>query len=77
MAAGPKLIMEEFLRDAQKAKHALGYAPGCDLLEQETWLALNMAYTVIIEAIEKALPSLPEGTAEQIKEQRYGKGAPS
>ena len=74
MAAGPKLIAEEFLRDARKAIHALGYAPGCDLFNDPTdWNYLSERYVDLIGRLEGMVQTLPEGTAEAIREKNHGR----
>ncbi len=72
MAAGPKTIATEFLREAKANLHALGYAPGCDLFEMGDWCHLNDLYTALVVRLDGMLPALPEGTAEQVREVRYG-----
>ena len=73
MAAGPKLICQELLKDAEKAYHACGYAPGMDLIDSmDDWSFLYHSYEKLIDKLRELVSTLPEGSAESIREQRYG-----
>ncbi len=67
MAAGPRTIALEFLQDVAKMRHALGYAPGCDLFEHDDWRALSDAFTSATETLQRILGYAPAGRVEEVR----------
>jgi len=87
MAAGPKRIAQEFQGTDDLMKngvrqmrsrveqfiHALGYAPGCDLLPGDSWRDLYDGFKALETQLDRldtilqyAIAESPEGRAEEV-----------
>lgn len=73
MAAGPKTIMTEMLRECRQFQHAMGYAPGMDLLDSmDDWCFLNNHFGELVDKLEKLVSEAPDGSAEEVRKAKYG-----
>ena len=72
IAAGPQIILEEWEKQVKANLYALDHALGCDMFEFDDWTFLKEKFLDIQARIATMRFTLPYGTAEQVREIKYG-----